>query len=78
MIAIAFPIATGLIIVTVEFMAEFEDAELIMIYKLMGYMVLWVQFLAPSIYFVLFYAAVYLISLTTIVLRHYEKRESFL
>ena len=78
MIAASFAIATVVATVTVDFMVEFEDAELTMILKLMGYMVLWMQFLAPSIFFVLFYAAVYLAAITTVFFRHYEGRKEFL
>ena len=78
MIAASFAIATAVATVTVDFMVEFEDAELTMILKLMGYMVLWMQFLAPSIFFVLFYAAVYLTAITTVFFRHYEDRKEFL
>ena len=78
MIAASFAILSAILTVTVDFMAEFDDAELVMIYKLMGYMVLWVQFLAPSIFFLLFYAAVYLIAITTVVLQSYEERKVFL
>ena len=78
MIAASYCIATLIIATTVDFMVEFEDAELIMLVKLMGYMVLWVQFLAPSIYFLLFYAVVYSSAITTVVYRHYKDRKEFL
>ena len=78
MIAASFAIATAVATVTIEFMVEFEGAELIMILKIAGYMVLWMQFLAPSIFFVLFYAAVYLIAITTVFFRYYKERQEFI
>ena len=52
---------------TIEILSDFEDIDFVVITKLVGYYVIFMLLLAPSIYFVLFYTLVYSISVIYIV-----------
>ena len=78
MIAAAYLAISILCTSSTDCMAEYEDAGFVMIVKLIGYMIWWVQLLAPSIHFVIFYAGVHVVCLTYIVLHHHEELTIFL
>ena len=54
--------------ISVEFLSEFEDPGFVVITKIVGYLVLYMLLLAPSIYFVIWNTIVYSISIVFIVL----------
>ena len=52
---------------TIEIMSHYEDPDFVVITKLVGYFVIFLLLLAPSIHFVLFYALVYSTSIIYVV-----------
>ena len=74
MIALSLLAISILCVWATDWMVKFDDAGLIQIMKLFGYMIWWTQLLAPSIHFLLFYSGVFSVCLTAVVLRHNKEQ----
>ena len=61
-------------VLVIESLSEYEDPGFAVSIKIIGYLLFGVLLLSPTVYYALYYDAIFAVTYTFVVIRHYEEK----